>query len=165
MKSTILTMLMVFASLSCFGQEVQNSSFKLMLGGLLSDTVPQMDVEDVKEHSDAVLLDARALEEYQISHIEGAKWVGYEEFDAESVAEVNRDQTVVVYCSVGYRSERIGEKLEDLGFNNVYNLYGGIFEWVNQGQEVQTETGENTDQVHCYSKLWGVWLEKGTKVY
>ncbi len=160
---------LLFSLLLCFSvlnaQDVQNSSFELMLSGLLSDTVAQMDVDDLKERPSAVLLDARALEEYEVSHIAGARWVGYEEFKESYVADLNKDETVVVYCSVGYRSERIGERLEALGFNNVYNLYGGIFEWANQGQELVNTEKEDTDNVHCYSKLWGVWLEKGTKVY
>lgn len=71
---------------------------------------------------------------------------------------------VIVYCSVGYRSERIGEKLQDAGFINVQNLYGGIFKWVNEGMPVYNSIGP-TKQVHGYSRSWGVWLQKGEKVY
>jgi len=165
MKNLVLSLLLVFCCGIATAQDVQNSSFDLMLAGLLSDSVPQMDVADVLEHESAILLDARAYEEFETSHISNALWVGYDEFDPKSVADLNKDQTVIVYCSVGYRSERIGEKLVDLGFANVYNLYGGIFEWVNQGQPVQNQDGNATEDVHCYSKLWGVWLERGSKVY
>ena len=47
----------------------------------------------------------------------------------------------------------------------VYNLYGGLFEWVNQGKEVVKPNGETTETVHAYSKSWGIWLKKGEKVY
>ena len=53
-----------------------------------------------------------------------------------------------------------------MGYKEVYNLYGGIFEWVNQGNRVVT--GENnsvTKQVHAYDKVWGTWLKEGVKVY
>jgi 3-mercaptopyruvate sulfurtransferase SseA len=66
---------------------------------------------------------------------------------------------------VGYRSEKISEKLKQAGFKDVSNLYGGIFEWVNQGNPVVDENGKITDNIHAYSKTWGVWLNKGVKVY
>ena len=47
------------------------------------------------------------------------------------VEDIARESTIVVYCSVGYRSEKIAEELDKLGFTNVSNLYGGIFEWIN----------------------------------
>jgi rhodanese-related sulfurtransferase len=57
-------------------------------------------------------------------------------FSEEVVADLPREAPVIVYCSVGYRSEKIGEKLQKLGFQNVHNLYGGIFQWKNDGFEV-----------------------------
>jgi 3-mercaptopyruvate sulfurtransferase SseA len=75
-----------------------------------------------------------------------------------------RQQTVVVYCSVGYRSERVGERLKALGFRDVRNLYGGIFQWVNEGRPVYNATGP-TRQVHPYSALWSTWLRQGEAVY
>jgi 3-mercaptopyruvate sulfurtransferase SseA len=70
-----------------------------------------------------------------------------------------------VYCSVGYRSERVGEKLQKLGYQNVYNIYGGIFEWKNEGMQVVNRQNQPTDSVHTYNKNWSKWLLKGVKVY
>jgi hypothetical protein len=71
----------------------------------------------------------------------------------------------VVYCTVGVRSEKVGEKLKAAGYQNVRNLYGSIFEWVNQGNPVVDNQGKPTQQVHAYSRVWGVWLNKGEKIY
>jgi len=71
---------------------------------------------------------------------------------------------IVVYCSLGIRSEIIGKQLIAEGYTAVYNLYGGIFEWVNKGKAVYNNTQE-TSKVHAYSKSWGSYLLKGTKVY
>jgi 3-mercaptopyruvate sulfurtransferase SseA len=70
-----------------------------------------------------------------------------------------------VYCSVGYRSEKVSEQLRQAGYQTVYNLYGGIFEWKNQGHPVVNAEGEPTERVHAYNRSWGVWLKKGDKVY
>jgi rhodanese-related sulfurtransferase len=112
-----------------------------------------------------VILDTRSPEEYQVSHIPGAKFVDYDEFSEEAVTGMDPERPVVVYCTVGYRSERIGEELKELGFKYVFNLYGGIFEWVNQGHTVVDANGKTTSRVHAYSEKWSVWLQKGEKVY
>lgn len=145
--------------------EVRSGAYNLMLRGLLSHSVPEMGVEELVEASAQFqLLDARSREEYAVSHLPGAAWVGYENWGAERVAELSRKDTLVVYCSVGYRSEKIAERLQELGFKKVYNLYGGLFEWVNQGHPVQ-RNGQETEEVHAYKRSWGWWLQEGEKVY
>ncbi len=57
-------------------------------------------------------------------------------------AFIGEESKVVVYCSVGYRSEKIAEKLKAAGYKNVFNLYGGIFEWENQNLPVYDSNGE-----------------------
>lgn len=111
------------------------------------------------------LLDTRSSQEYAVSHLPGAIFVDYDTFNEQSLKSIPKDAQVVVYCSVGYRSERIGEKMQQMGFKNVRNLYGGIFEWVNQEHPVQDEKGKPTTKVHTYNADWGKWLQKGQKVF
>jgi rhodanese-related sulfurtransferase len=145
--------------------QVQSSAYDITLKTLLSHSVPEVSVSQVKEMKAVLLLDAREWNEYQVSHIKDARYVGYDQFAMDKLTSVNRNQKIVVYCSVGYRSEKISEKLKQAGFKDVSNLYGGIFEWVNQGNPVVDENGKITDNIHAYSKTWGVWLNKGVKVY
>ena len=77
---------------------------------------------------------------------------------------INKNAPIIVYCSVGYRSEKISEKLLAAGYKNVENLYGGIFEWKNKRNTVVDKNGI-TNNVHPYSKTWGVWLKNADKVY
>ena len=112
-----------------------------------------------------LILDTRTPQEYAVSHIPGAQFVDFGTFDKKKAQAWDRSQEVVVYCTVGYRSERIGEQLQKLGFKHVHNLYGGIFEWVNQGNAVVDAKGKVTTKVHAYSEDWGKWLRKGEKVY
>ncbi|MBC8047867.1 MAG: rhodanese-like domain-containing protein, partial [Fimbriimonadaceae bacterium] len=81
------------------------------------------------------------------------------------LGSISNDEKIVVYCSVGYRSEKITEKLIAAGYTNVSNLYGGIFEWMNQENNIVDANGELTNKIHAYSKIWGVWLSEGEKVY
>lgn len=116
------------------------------------------------EQEEVILLDSRSPEEYEVSHLPGAKYVGYDNFSSDAVEDLDRDITVVVYCSVGYRSEKIGEKLQEMGFKEVYNLYGGIFDWKNNKNPV-LNNGIETDSVHTYNRSWSKWLLEGVKVY
>lgn len=144
---------------------VENKAYDAMLSTLLKHNVPEMSVEESKKDSTAIRLDARAKKEYDVSHLENAIWVGYDDFDISRISAVNKNEEVIVYCSVGYRSEKITQKLIDAGYTNVSNLYGGIFEWVNQKNTVVDSNNQPTQRIHAYSKTWGVWLSRGEKVY
>ena len=100
-----------------------------------------------------------------MSHLKGAKWVGYDSFDMSTVKGIPKDQPIVVYCSIGARSQEIGKKLKLNGYSEVYNLYGGIFHWVNENNPVFHLDSIPTNKVHAYNKMWGIWLNKGEKVY
>lgn len=157
-------LLIVLVCFTANAQKSSNTSFDEMLDDLLTQSVPYITVEELKQLDDVVLLDARPEKEFTVSHLEGASCVGFESFNKEKVAHLSREDTIVVYCSVGYRSEKIGERLQELGFKNVYNLYGSIFEWVNQGNTVVNEFGE-TEEVHTYNEEWSQWLRRGNKTW
>jgi rhodanese-related sulfurtransferase len=124
-------------------------------------------VKDKLNNREVVLLDTRSAKEYAVSHLPNAKFVGYDNFDISMVNDIPKDKEIIVYCSVGYRSDKVGEKLKKAGFENVKNMYGGIFQWKNEDFEVVNQGGEKTDSVHTYNKRWSKWLEdgKGIKVY
>jgi len=144
-----------------------SEAFETMLSDLLSHTIPAIAPETLYAQGleRYMLLDTRAQPEFEVSHLEGAKAVGYESFDPQMLSTIPRDQPIVVYCSVGYRSEKIGEKLQDMGFTEVYNLYGGIFAWKNAGYKVMSADTIPTERVHTYNQDWSKWLVKGEKVY
>jgi rhodanese-related sulfurtransferase len=145
--------------------QVQSSAYNLTLKTLLSHSVPEVSVSEVKKMKEVLLLDAREWNEYKVSHIENAKYVGYDQFEIGTLKSISKKQKIVVYCSVGYRSEKISEKLKQAGFTDVSNLYGGIFEWVNQSNPVVDSKGKTTENIHAYNKTWSMWLDKGVKVY
>jgi len=164
MRPIVILLISMFSFLKLPAQ-VQSGAYNLTLKTLLSHSVPEVTVPQVKDMKDVLLLDARELNEYKVSHIKNARFVGYDQFEVDKIKSVDKNQKIVVYCSVGYRSEKISEKLKQAGFADVSNLYGGIFEWVNQGNPVVDEKGKVTENIHAYSKTWGVWLDKGVKVY
>lgn len=164
--SLILLSFTVSSCLTAQEASVNSNTYGLMLKTLLSHTVPEMAVPDaVEKPANTVFLDSRERAEYDVSHIKGARFVGYDNFSLDTVKDIPKTTPIVVYCSVGYRSEKISEQLIAAGFENVSNLYGGIFEWKNQGHTVVNPAGDTTEEVHAYNRSWGVWLKKGEKVY
>lgn len=143
----------------------QNQDFDKMVTDLITKEVPLFNPKTDSLSPNTILLDARQKKEYDTSHLEGAQFVSFKEFDLSSIKDIPKDQEIIVYCTVGYRSGKIGEKLQDAGYTNVKNMYGGIFQWVNSGHEVVDNKGKSTEKVHCYNKKWSQWLEVGEKVY
>lgn len=133
-----------------------------------TESIPYIDVKTLQnETEDVILLDSREEKEFKTSHLKDAICVGYDSFNLESVRPKlpNKDSKIVVYCSLGIRSEDIAEKLKKAGYTNVFNLYGGIFEWKNNDLEVLNSQEKSTDSIHTFSKAWSKWLTKGIKVY
>lgn len=162
MKKLIPFILIAVCTFSSCGQQTYDEK----LESLYKKTVPLIKADALSPRmADVVILDTRAEEEFEVSHIEGARFVDYDDFKVSQVKDIPKDQEVIVYCSVGYRSERVGEKLQKAGYTNVKNLYGGIFSWKNEGYEVMNQQNAPTDSVHTYNKSWGKWLIKGIKVY
>lgn len=130
-------------------------------------TIPYIYAEHIPNQDSILYLDTREKEEYEVSHLKNAVWVGYKHFDGKRFLQQVPDtaRPIIVYCSIGVRSEDIGEQLKALGYSKVLNLYGGIFDWKNNERTVYNAQGNPTDSVHAFSKYWGSLLHKGVKVY
>ena len=165
MKKFKLLSLFLTICFSACGQK----SFDEMLSGMYHNTVPLIQSQELKDilekDQQVIILDTRDKKEFKISHLPNAIRVGYDDFQKKSISKLSKDDKVIVYCSVGYRSERIGEKLQKMGFTDVNNLYGGIFEWKHEDLPVLNHKSAETDSVHTYNKSWSKWLQKGVKVY
>lgn len=153
----------ILLPISACGQKTDSLDEELKT--LYKKTVPVISMDDAQHSSSAVFLDTREPDEYKVSHLPKAKLVGYDDFKLSSVAKIPKQDTIIVYCSVGYRSERIGEQLQKAGYKHVFNLYGGIFNWKNHDGTILDASGKPTEKVHTYNKDWSRFLKKGEKVY
>lgn len=148
-----------------FGEaQAQSTAYKTLLKGLYDEEFPTVKPGQISSLKNYQVLDTREKAEFEVSHLQGAKWVGYDTFTLENVEDLDKTQPVLVYCTVGARSQDIGKKLREAGFQRVYNLYGGIIHWSNESQPLFKDSLP-TKQVHTYSRTWGVWLTSGEKVY
>ena len=97
----------------------------------------------------AVIVDRREPAERAVSMLPNA--ITSEAFEANM--EAYRDRTVVVYCTIGYRSGIFVTELVGGGFD-AHNLVHGILGWSHIGAELVTPDGETTRQLHVYGEEW-----------
>jgi sulfur-carrier protein adenylyltransferase/sulfurtransferase len=110
----------------------------------------------VQEHlgNGMVLVDVRESEEWDAGHIPGAKHVprGYLESRIEGAVK-DRDQRVVLYCASGQRSALAANTLrEQLGYENVASMNGGITLWKDRGYDVEVPKSLTKEQRERYSR-------------
>jgi rhodanese-related sulfurtransferase len=93
-----------------------------------ADEVPEITVEELKEKLDEVsVLDVREPHEYEVANI-GARLIPLGELP-ERLIELDREETFAVHCKTGGRSARAVKLLKEAGFQDVYNVKGGITAW------------------------------------
>lgn len=106
-----------------------------------------------------LVIDARSQAEYEVSHLQAAIHIDPIAPDLQALAQVSKETPIVVYCSIGYRSATIAQQLQQKGFNCVFNLSGGLFQWSNEGR-LMFKNEEITQCIHPYNAMWGRLLKE-----
>ena len=88
-------------------------------------TIKEM-LEILKTNSNVVLLDVRSSQEYIEGHIRGSINIPVYDIEKQAKNKLNKKSIIIVYCSAGIRSKRAIQILEKLGYENLYNVEGGI---------------------------------------
>lgn len=115
----------LFLSISCSsnGQDSQDASG-------IAETVNVIDFEALLTEHPGTLIDVRTADEFESGKIDEAiniDWHG-NTFNTE-VEKLDKRKPVYVYCRSGGRSKSAMKRLTRLGFEEVYNLNGGITAW------------------------------------
>ncbi|MEO6741546.1 MAG: rhodanese-like domain-containing protein [Chthoniobacteraceae bacterium] len=126
--------------------------------------VPQLSTAELaawmanKDRSQPQVLDVREAAEFDVSHLHGALRVEPDASAANVLARVDPARPIVVYCSVGYRSSKLAQRLIDAGGKSVSNLEGSIFAWANEGRPLEKD-GHPVRTVHPYNDVFGRLLK------
>jgi rhodanese-related sulfurtransferase len=84
-----------------------------------------------------VLLDVRTPNEYRAGHLAGSVNIDFYDHNFEvNIDELDKRMKYLVYCRSGNRSRQAMFLMRDLGFEEVYNLAGGIISWNDHGYEI-----------------------------
>ena len=119
---SVISLVVLLFTISSYGQK----SLDKLLKEINTDSIPYISAHALSKINQQVLiLDARETSEYEVSHLRDAIHVGFDNFNLDSISEIlprNKNKQIVVYCSLGVRSEAIGLQLKKAGFKNVMNL-------------------------------------------
>lgn len=154
-KVSVALLLFFLISILVFPQQLKKWGYYSLLAVIIPDSEVEY-IESLEVRDSYCLLDTRSLEEYKVSHLKNSKHIGFPVSENVSLG-FSKEDTVVVYCSVGWRSAKVAENLKQEGYLHVYNLYGGIFEWKAQGLPLFIE-GKQTELVHPYNDFWAFWV-------
>ncbi len=107
----------------------------------------------LQQQDKIVLVDVRSPQERAVSIIPGA--LSLEEF--EQNLDRYKDDLIVVYCTIGYRSGKYAQKLQQQGLN-ILNLEGSLLAWSHIGGKLVNSSG-NTQKIHVFSDKWQLIAE------
>jgi len=85
------------------------------------------------------IVDVRTEQEFETSHIKDAIPINYfEEEFWDKIERLDKSKISLIYCRSGRRSIRVCTLMKNGGFDpdKVFNLRGGMIEWIEQGEEV-----------------------------
>ena len=89
------------------------------------------------ELNDAILVDVRTEDEYNSGYIENSLNIDYFSNDFSVNADkLDKNTPIILYCRSGNRSSMSANKISKLGFKEIYNLEGGILEWIEEGNAI-----------------------------
>jgi adenylyltransferase/sulfurtransferase len=101
----------------------------------------------------SVFLDVREQDEWDVERIPGAVHITRGRLESRVERAVpDRSTPLVVYCESGARSLLASRALEELGYENVHNLAGGIVEWKRAGLPLATGAGLSPERRRRYSR-------------
>ena len=109
-----------------------------MLPAEISPTdLQELTASNAGREEEALVIDCREQEEYDLVHLAGAKLLPMSEIQ-ERLPELAgmEERRIIVYCHLGVRSFNTVAWLRQQGFSNAQSLAGGIDAWA---QEIEPE--------------------------
>lgn len=139
MKPILLFIIMIISPSQILGQN--------------SEALEPEDFFNRMTNPDIVILDVRTPEEFNLGHIENAILIDYRsENFLSQLKKLEQSKTYLIYCRSGARSISTLEILKSLGYKNLYELNGGITQWIRKGYSL---VGEKEDMISAkeYQKI------------
>lgn len=113
------------------------ASVLLLTGCTTSSTGIDLSVSEFSTkvtEAGVITLDVRTPGEFNEGHIKGSRLIDFQSGNFENEIEsLDKNQTYAVYCRSGNRSSQAVKVMRGAGFDNIYNLDGGVIDWANAG--------------------------------
>jgi len=97
----------------------------------MSDLSQNEWAQALNEQQQAVVLDVRTQEEFESGYIPKAINIDIQMGPSfiDEINSLDKNKSYYVYCRSGARSSQAVQLMRELGFNNTFNLLGGILDW------------------------------------
>ena len=132
MKIILQSLLVLFALIACSNkqsEEKNDGSFQ---------TINVKEFKTLLAEKEGILVDVRTANEVAQGKIPNAQHIDwFDEAFAQKMSKLDKSKPIFVYCAVGGRSKKAMDKLQFMGFKEVYNLDGGFKAWKAVGFEVE----------------------------
>jgi rhodanese-related sulfurtransferase len=103
--------------------------------------IKEMTAQQVREMrgrgEEAVFLDVREPNEWNLGHLPGATHIPRGQLETKVEALIPRQRKVVIYCAAGNRSALAADTLQQMGYTDVASLAGGFTAWAHSGGDVE----------------------------
>jgi thioredoxin len=114
-----------------------------LFGGQKYQTVSVADFKKKMNEGNVQIVDVRTPQEYGEKHIKDAVNINFNDDGfIDKMEKLDKSKPVLVYCLSGGRSSKASALISSKGYNQVYNLDGGILAWTNAGEPVESPAGE-----------------------
>ncbi|WP_456378566.1 rhodanese-like domain-containing protein [Lutibacter sp.] len=141
MPFKILLLLVTFSiiQISCDtnkkSKEITNNSINQNKQGIVYLLTPNEFLEQSKGN---IVVDIRTPYEFKRGHIKGAVNINYYDRNfTNNFAKFKKDQPIFLYCRSGNRTSSATKKLAKLGFLKIYDLKGGVQNWLRNNNQIE----------------------------
>ncbi len=125
-RRTLAVLLILFLFTAC--TEPANTQTK---------EISNQELIELMGKSDLQLVDVRTPEEVAAGTIDGARNIDFKAPGfKEAISKLDKHKPIAVYCGAGGRSGKTSDLLEELGFEEIYDLSGGFGQWEAEGNPV-----------------------------
>jgi rhodanese-related sulfurtransferase len=103
----------------------------------IREVTPQQVREMLARGENAVYLDVREPNEWNLGHLPGAVHIPRGTLETKIEASIPRERKVVIYCAGGNRSALAADTLQQMGYRDVVSMSGGFTAWAQGGGDVE----------------------------
>ena len=101
------------------------------------EVVSVNEMKELMKLDEVQIVDVRTKPEYKSGHIKDAQNVVYDENFEKNISALDKSKPIVVYCQKGGRSAKCVKIMQEAGFQEIYDLEGGITKWIYANESVE----------------------------
>lgn len=92
----------------------------------------------IDKFKDLKIIDVRTKEEFDMGHIKNSINIDFYDYGFNSLLQkLDKGEQYLLYCRTGGRSATALSLMINMGFQNVFNMEGGIMEWVRMQNPIE----------------------------